>query len=1214
MDNGVLDAIEQEFVLPRPETANPQLSSAQQLVPRVFGLYHAVVVPPPCLGATLAVARDPLTNEYCAAAEAEALADAGAMSLMRASGRPENYTTGSVAQVPFQPGGIGGVSEAAVAVPGLETGPRDEGALCTVPDGFDRGLFDVGAAAVPELGGSIDLAADRYGAGDQHEAEAEAAPAHVGETSGDSDGDSSSSNSSSSEIDKLVPAVDGGRPAARAPRAEVRREWAHMVDVAAGFANFHQLVPKLARAFPFELDVFQKRAVYHLERGDSVFVAAHTSAGKTVVAEYAVALSQLHMTKTIYTSPIKALSNQKFNDFSQTFGEDNVGILTGDVKIRPEAPCLIMTTEVLKNMLYRGADVLRDVEFVVFDECHYINDIERGVVWEEVIIMLPQHVSVILLSATVPNTREFAEWVGRTKKRDIYVISTTKRPVPLEHYLYVGKKLDGSSDGEKGLAKIVDQTGTFNSAEWRDAYNAVNKPSASAGRGGGSSSSGGRGRGRGAGGQGVVRLGGRATTERQGTTRWVHLVSLLRSQALLPAVVFAFSRKKCEEYAGSLRNLDFLGDSRRSQVHIFVDRCLKRLKPEDRALPQIVAMRDLLKRGIGVHHSGLLPIIKEIVELLFARGLVQCLFATETFAMGVNMPAKCVVFSGLRKHDGRSFRDLLPGEYTQMAGRAGRRGLDKTGVVIIDASSEVPDSVTLHAMILGPATRLESQFYLTYTMILNLLRAKQLRVEEVIKRSFGESATQGKAPEHEQRLLQVKARLDGLPPLGCAICEDDIAGYYGTASALGRLTARLHMKAAHRPPTESSAAALAATAFCPGRLAVVSCFPRAVLAVVVKKLAVDGSQFACVVLDPPPGAASALARGAPPYPIADLPALLARLNRPDPRYALCPIPTSSVIVLLDAVVKQALPGAGAAAVAQQPSHETLSPVPPALAAAIRSALDGLCGRSAPAEFPWHRIRVLEFQELVCERARLAAGAEGFQCCACPDLASHFLSVHERALLQAELDELTLELSDQNLDLLPDYRLRLDVLKDLGYVDEMGNVQLKGRVACEMNSADALVMTELVLDNTLAQLEPEEIIGLISAFVCSERDEPADLMERMPAALRGARERVMEACRRVGAIQAAYGLPVSVEEYQREFRFGLMEVAYEWARGLSFLNIAALTEAQEGIIVRCIIRIADVLKNVMSAAMLIGDTELKLRLHAASELIRRDIVFAASLYF
>ncbi|KAJ2384486.1 Antiviral helicase ski2, partial [Coemansia sp. RSA 2559] len=385
--------------------------------------------------------RDAVTGEYYTSTEVKRLSNNSndPMSLTREVGKPENYALGSGNQVPFRPGGLEisvstqdaedflgelGLRDQQVA----EEDERESSGFCTVPDGFDRGLFDV-AQAQPmpsSMFADIDLAMDYYGAD---------SPAEDGISDGrgkapdadDTEADEQQ-KATDEEIDKIAVVAEPKQTKLKDPQREARREWAHVVDIAAGFKNFHQLVPKLARAFPFELDVFQKRAVYHLERGDSVFVAAHTSAGKTVVAEYAVALSQLHMTKTIYTSPIKALSNQKFNDFKHTFGEDNVGILTGDVKIRPEAPCLIMTTEVLKNMLYRGADVLRDVEFVVFDECHYINDLERGVVWEEVIIMLPSHVSIILLSATVPNTKEFAEWVGRTKKRDIYVISTSKRP------------------------------------------------------------------------------------------------------------------------------------------------------------------------------------------------------------------------------------------------------------------------------------------------------------------------------------------------------------------------------------------------------------------------------------------------------------------------------------------------------------------------------------------------------------------------------------------------------------------------------------------------------------------------------------------------------------------------------------------------------------------------------------------------------------------
>ena len=188
-------------------------------------------------------------------------------------------------------------------------------------------------------------------------------------------------------------------------------------------------------SFPFELDDFQKRALLRLENKESVFIAAHTSAGKTVIADYSIALCQLHKTRAIYTSPIKALSNQKYRDFHNNFKD--VGIITGDVTIHPEASCLIMTTEILRTMLYRGSDMIRDIEWVIFDEVHYVNNPERGVVWEETIIMLPQSVGIIMLSATVPNAMDFAEWVGRTKKRKIYVMSTNYRPVPLEHSIYL---------------------------------------------------------------------------------------------------------------------------------------------------------------------------------------------------------------------------------------------------------------------------------------------------------------------------------------------------------------------------------------------------------------------------------------------------------------------------------------------------------------------------------------------------------------------------------------------------------------------------------------------------------------------------------------------------------------------------------------------------------------------------------------------------------
>lgn len=244
-----------------------------------------------------------------------------------------------------------------------------------------------------------------------------------------------------------MPILNISRPVRKTDNKLKSTEWAILLDTSKPVHNFHDQIPEMAHKYPFELDTFQKLAIIQLEQHNHVFVAAHTSAGKTVVAEYAIALSQKHMTRTVYTSPIKALSNQKYRDFKRTFKD--VGLVTGDFQINPTASCLIMTTEILRSMLFCGSELARDLEYVIFDEVHYINDEDRGHVWEQTLIMLPSHVCVVLLSATVPNTIEFADWLGRNYQRKVYVITTNKRPVPLKHYLYTGT--DGKTKDNRFL-------------------------------------------------------------------------------------------------------------------------------------------------------------------------------------------------------------------------------------------------------------------------------------------------------------------------------------------------------------------------------------------------------------------------------------------------------------------------------------------------------------------------------------------------------------------------------------------------------------------------------------------------------------------------------------------------------------------------------------------------------------------------------------------
>lgn len=769
-------------------------------------------------------------------------------SLLRRPANRADFARGAAGYMPFAPGGLDGVD----AIQAYEDQTRLEeenqspkkkasgldkiinfgtqGGLLEIPPGFTRGMkFAEKKVSEQQEAEDVEKTLQEEDADvlvqlENGQPNGERTPPLNGDTSKSDDEDEDA------DLDDLLPiefpSLEPRGDLLSASSKKPTREWAHVVDVNKDIPNFHELVPEMARTWPFELDTFQKEAVYHLESGDSVFVAAHTSAGKTVVAEYAIALAAKHMTKAIYTSPIKALSNQKFRDFKQVF--DDVGVLTGDVQINPEASCLIMTTEILRSMLYRGADLIRDVEFVIFDEVHYVNDLERGVVWEEVIIMLPEHVTLILLSATVPNTYEFASWVGRTKKKNIYVISTPKRPVPLEHYLWAGKEMFKIVDSEKrflqqgwkaandvlsGVDKVKEQKAAEAQVATRGGAvqrvgrgqqprgGAPNQRGASNQRGGPQQ----RGRGQVANrGQGNIARtghGGGRTTAAQDRNLWVHLVQHLRKENLLPACIFVFSKKRCEENAESLSNQDFCTATEKSAIHMTIEKSLARLKPEDRVLPQIRRLREMLGRGVAVHHGGLLPIVKEIVEILFAKTLVKVLFATETFAMGLNLPTRTVVFSGYRKHDGRDFRNLLPGEYTQMAGRAGRRGLDTVGTVIIvtPGRSEAPPAAELIQMITGPATKLRSQFRLHYNMILNLMRVEALKIEEMIKRSFSENATQALLPQHEKEVALSQANLDKIKGEPCDICDIDLEACHEAAMRFEQLTKELHIKLLSTP-------------------------------------------------------------------------------------------------------------------------------------------------------------------------------------------------------------------------------------------------------------------------------------------------------------------------------------------------------------------------------------------------------------------------------
>ncbi|KAG8788155.1 hypothetical protein FRC15_005856 [Serendipita sp. 397] len=1136
--------------------------------------------------------REGLDGEVTGIAETRVpkpLSAVNSTSMKRAPAAPNSFVRGKSGHVPFWPGGLDeslGLDELAFERP-------DGHGLQLIPPGFTRGLRLPGEVYEADLLNDIDENSSQNR--DELYATSMATISVPVENS---------------DIDHLLPvsrSLIAPAVSVKPSRKQVplKRDWAHIVDVNKSIAQsrFKQLVPEMAHKYPFELDTFQKEAVYHLEQGDSVFVAAHTSAGKTVVAEYAIALAAKHMTRAIYTSPIKALSNQKFRDFKITFSASSVGILTGDVQINPEANCLIMTTEILRSMLYKGADLIRDVEFVIFDEVHYVNDAERGVVWEEVIIMLPDHVNIILLSATVPNAKEFADWVGRTKRKDIYVISTPKRPVPLEHYLYAGKE----------TYKIVDASGTFNATGYKDAGEALRRkqdkereaaglaPVQRLGARAGAPQRGQRGGGPVRGGQrgGVVKsgpTGGARSFHSADKSLYVHLLNHLRKKDLLPVVIFTFSKKRCEENAATLTNADLCTSVEKSEVHVALEKALSRLKGTDKQLPQIGKMRDLLSRGIGVHHGGLLPIVKEVVEILFSRGLVKVLFATETFAMGVNMPARCVVFSGTRKHDGKGFRDLLAGEYTQMSGRAGRRGLDPTGVVVIISGDELPEISTLRNMILGIPSKLQSQFRLTYNMILNLLRVEALKVEEMIKRSFSENASQKLLPDQQKKITEIDGRLSNLPKLQCALCSPDIEVVYDLSKDMvWRHQGLLAMAAG-----QSAGAKI----FAAGRVVVLrdSHFPGS-LAVILKKaplvsIKVEPGRalaphFVLALVDPSTKSGSKdVDPGAVP-PVWRFNAESFAIK--DRTYDVKAVPLTSIArVDLDAIL----------------DRQKISVMNELVEQLYEIAAEWNQGPTSQVpEIDWSKIRQFDFQEGLKSISALEQRLEGKGCLLCEQFDDHYAQAHERKILMAEIETLKFALSDQNLELLPDYQQRIAVLKELKFLDENSTVQLKGRVACEINSADELILTELILENTFASYELDEVVALLSCFVFQEKTDAQPVLS--PRLSQG-RDEILRVAERVGRVQDRQ--KVSVEDYEKKLKFGLVEVVYEWSKGTSFEEITKLTDVAEGTIVRVITRLDETFREVRDAARVIGDADLFKRMEEAQMKIKRDIVFAASLYF
>jgi len=538
-----------------------------------------------------------------------------------------------------------------------------------------------------------------------------------------------------------------------------------------------QEVPKNPYTFP--LDPFQQHAISAISKNENVLVCAKTGSGKTLVGEYQIYHSLKKGKRVFYTTPIKSLSNQKFYDLKRQFKEASVGIMTGDIKFCPDAQIVIMTTEILRNLLYKKGTTteslgltssisMDDLDAVVFDECHYINDKDRGKIWEETMILLPSAINLVLLSATLNRPEYFAEWLGQLKQKPVHLIQTQYRIVPLVHNLLTIQAASLTSDYK--LQPLMDAKEVYNEKvylDWlrqqrnqEDQQRLYRKQVADARR---------------AGVEGAI---DGKPQQHSFLHKMNETIKTLDREGNLPALFFVLSRKQCEAYASKVEGTLLSSTDTASVKHI-ISFHLHRFQEELHKIPQYHQITSLLERGIAFHHSGLLPLLKEIVEVLFSKGFVRIMFCTETFAVGLNMPTKTVLFAGFKKFDEQTggMRMLRSDEYTQMAGRAGRRGKDTQGIVIYLPDKEPVSPHEMKEMMTGSKPPILSRMDFHYDFILKTLQSPNTSWEQIMKNSYWFQQRKDEIQNTKHKIKQLqnmieKNQLEDAYMKGCELREE----------------------------------------------------------------------------------------------------------------------------------------------------------------------------------------------------------------------------------------------------------------------------------------------------------------------------------------------------------------------------------------------------------------------------------------------------------
>jgi ATP-dependent RNA helicase HelY len=886
--------------------------------------------------------------------------------------------------------------------------------------------------------------------------------------------------------------------------------------------------------YPFDLDPFQLDAAQALEDGYGVLVCAPTGAGKTVVGEFAIHLALAQRQKCFYTTPIKALSNQKFNDLVARYGVDQVGLLTGDNAINANAPIVVMTTEVLRNMLYVGSDQLAGLGYVVMDEVHYLGDRFRGAVWEEVIIHLPDAVRLVSLSATVSNAEEFGDWLVEVRGHTTVIVHE-QRPVPLWQHMLVGNRMFDlfSVDEPDPVAPKI--------AVNPDLRRYVREQQRFGDFGG--------------------RPGGRDQQRGRGP-RWrpphrADVINRLDREGLLPAITFIFSRAGCD---AAVRQCVYAGvrlttDDEREEIRQIAEQRTASLASEDLDVLGYWEWLEGLQRGLAAHHAGLIPAFKETVEDLFVRGLVRMVFATETLALGINMPARTVLLERLVKFNGEGHVDLTAGEYTQLTGRAGRRGIDIEGHAVVLWSPEVdPEQVAGLA-----STRtypLRSSFRPSYNMAINLVsQVGRETARELLESSFAQFQADRSVVGIKRQIARNEHVLAELSQkMSCHL--GDFAEY-----------------AAIRQQIKDRETSLAKRGAAQRRASVAQSLEDLTIGDVIRIPAGRRAGLA-VVLDPGTS------------PLADARPMVLTEDRWAGRVSIVDFPTAAEILAKLTVPKHF-------------NHRN-----PTARRDLASSIRNLRIAAEPGGRRRHRSAAADDQQLADLRAALRA----HPCHGCHDREEHarWAERHQRLLKETEALRRKAEGRTHSLSRIFDRICAL--LTERGYMRPEGDEEKitdAGRQLSRIWSERDLLIAECLRGNAWAQLNPAELAAVCSSMVYEARRDDAAAPKLPPGAVREALASTVRLWGELTEQEAEYDLPVTGEP-----DLGFVWASYRWARGDSLDKV--LTSMSEdgstlpaGDFVRWMRQLLDLLEQLSRAEAI--DPRMRATAGAAVSALRRGVI-------